>query len=96
MKKYQKFFVILALHCLFSGVGWGVVQVYQKGYNTTHQQSIQMADVNIHAQNAEVQILHYHLPFPLPSENSLFYYGVYLLTDTPLHNWMAFLTFLEI
>ena len=96
MKKFRKILVLLALHCLLSGVGYGAVQVYQKGYNMTHQKSVQMADVKIKDKNAEVQILHYHLPFSLPSDESLFYYSAYLLTDIPVHNWIAFLTFLEI
>ncbi len=93
--KYRRFFIGIILHILLSSVLFGAVIVYQKSYNTTHLEPIQMADVTLQETHADIQILHYHFPFQLPAENSFFYYVTYLLTDTPFHEWTAIFDFIK-
>ena len=93
--KYRKFFIGLTLHVLLSGILFSAAIVYQKGYNTTHRETVRMANITLQEQSADVQILHYHLPFSVPSDNSILYYAAYLLTDTPLHEWTAISDFIK-
>mgnify|MGYP007102072709 CR=1 FL=1 len=72
MKKFRKFFAFLLIHCLFSGVLFSGAYVYQKSYNQTNREPIRMAGVVMQNQQTEIQILHYHLPMPVPAETSLF------------------------
>jgi len=95
LQKFRRFLTCLLIHSIFSAVLFGMVCVYQKSYNTMHRDAIRMAGVVLQEQNAEIQILHYHLPIALPSEQSPFWYGAYLLTDMPLHYWSAVLKFTE-
>ena len=95
MQKIRKFLACLLIHSIFSSVLFGMACVYQKSYNTMHRESICMAGVVMQEQNAEIQILHYHFPLPVPSEQNLFWYGAYLLTDAPLHGWTAVLQFMK-
>ncbi|MBR0485570.1 MAG: hypothetical protein IJJ69_12495 [Oscillospiraceae bacterium] len=95
MQKIRKILTVLLIHCLFSAVLLGMVSVYQKSYNTMHRESVQMAGVIVQEQNAEIQILHYRMPIVLPSEQNFFWYGAYLLTDTPLHCWAWILEFIK-
>jgi len=95
MKKFKKFLTGLLLHTLLSFVIFNMLLVYQKGYNTTHQEKIRMAGISLQEDNAEIQILHYHLPVLIPPENSLFWYGAYLLTDQPFHVYLSILEFIE-
>ena len=95
MKKYQKFLSGLMMHCVLSGVLWGVVNVYQKGYNTMHQEQIQMASVTLQDGKAEIQVLHQKWPVLLPKEDYMLYYYLYLTTDTGLHYWMYLTDFIK-
>jgi len=85
----------LILHILVSSMLFCTALVYQRGYNTTHQKKIRMADISVQEQNAEIQILHYHLPVRIPAENSLFWYGAYLVTDAPVQMYLSVLKFIK-
>lgn len=93
--KYRKFLIGLILHILLSGILFSAALVYQKGYNTTHRDAVRMAGVTLQEQTADIQILHYHLPISVPSDNHMLYYAAYLLTDTPFHEWTALLEFIK-
>ncbi len=95
MKKSRRFFTFLLIHCLFSSVMFSAAYVYQKSYNHVNREQIRMASVTVQKQQAEIQILHCHLPVSVPEENNLFWYGAYLLTDSACHNWMAILEFIK-
>lgn len=95
MQKIRKFLTGLLIHSIFSAVLFGMALVYQKSYNIMHREAVCMAGVVMQGQNAEIQILHYHLPFTLPSEQNPVWYGAYLLTDIPLHCWSAVCEFIK-
>ncbi|MBR1529323.1 MAG: hypothetical protein IJ642_08495 [Oscillospiraceae bacterium] len=95
MKKIKKILTGLILHTLLSLVIFNLLLVYQRGYNTTHQEKIRMAGISLQEDGAEIQILHYQLPVILPAENSPFWYQAYLLTDTPFHVCLSVLEFIK-
>ncbi len=82
--------LFLALHLIVSGVLWGCLLVYQRGYNTMHREGIAVASVKASAHRTRVQILEesYSFPSAWVSEESPVYFGAYVLAGEALHFWM--------
>lgn len=91
MKQKLRFAILLcSLHLIASGVLWGCLLVYQRGYNTMHREEIAVASVRTSEQYTHVQILEESYSFPSAwlSEESPLYFAAYALTGEPLHFWM--------
>jgi hypothetical protein len=82
-RKLRNIFLFLLLHSLVSGVIWGLLTVYQRGYNTTHREYLKMASVTVRDSLAEVQLMEseYVVSIAYFSEESMLYYGIYVLSD---------------
>ncbi len=82
--------LFLILHMVISGVLWGCLLVYQRGYNTLHREGIAVASVRAAQDRTHVQILEgsYSFPSAWMAEESPVYFGAYLLADEALHFWM--------
>ncbi len=95
MQTMKKILTGILLHSIISSVLCGLVLVYQRSYNTMHQNAICAASVVVQEQKAEIQILHYHLPILFPEESSLLYYAAWLMTDAPFRSWTAMYQFIK-
>ncbi len=91
----KKIISVLLIHGILSSALWGMLYVYQKGYNTLHHDPVQMASVTLHETQAEIRIFHQNWFFQIPKENRLFSESVYLLTDLPEHSWLCILDFMK-
>jgi len=90
-RKLHHFCLLLALHCVVSFVILGGVRVWQKGYNRTHQEQLQMVNVAVHDQQAEIKILGRNMALSLEwlNENSMLYYGLYAVSDEFIRSWIV-------
>ena len=89
-RKLHHFCLGLVIHCVLSFAVLGGVRVWQKGYNKTHHEQLQMANVSIHNQQAEIRILGRSMAFSLElfNENSMLYYGMYAVSDGFVRSWV--------
>lgn len=83
---------ILFVHLVVSSAGFGMLRVYQQGYNTMHREPVAMASISIQGERAEIQVLHSHCVFMLPSEDNPLYYAAYVLIDPCLKSWLYLLS----
>ena len=79
--KYQKIMGGIALHLVVSSAALGCIRVYQQGYNTTHHEQLQMASLVVGEEQTQLQILGKTCTIPMLSQDSMFYYAAYFLTD---------------
>lgn len=88
-RKLHHFCLLLAVHCIVSFAVLGAVRVWQMGYNKTHHEQLQMANVAIHDEQAEIKILGRSMVLSLEQfdEDSMLYYGVYAVSDGFMRSW---------
>lgn len=89
-RKLHKFCMLLVIHCVFSFAVLGGVRVWQKGYNKTHREQLQMASVAVNDEQAEISILGRSMVLSLEgfNENSMLYYGLYAVSDGFVRSWL--------
>lgn len=82
--------ICLTLHLVVSGVIWGGLCVYQRGYNTMHREQLAVASVTVTQERAELQVLQGRCALPVQwfSEDSPLYYAAYVLAGEPLQFWL--------
>lgn len=96
-KRIRTVLRVVSLHLIVSGVALGGIRVYQQGYNTMHQEQLQMASLTLQPEHAQLQFLEYSCAVPLAilQEDSLLYYAAYVMTDQFLQSWTYILSFIN-
>ncbi len=79
----------LTIHLIVSGVIWGCLVVYQRGYNTLHTEEIPAASISRTADRMHIQLLEESCSFPSAwiEEESALYFAVYAAAPEPLRFW---------
>ncbi len=77
------------IHLIISGVIWGCLLVYQRGYNTLHTEEIPAASIRQTAERTHIQLLEESCSFPSAwiGEESVLYFALYAAAPEPLRFW---------
>jgi len=91
MKKKLRFAgLFLVVHLLVSGVLWGSLLVYQRGYNTMHREQIAVASVITGGDATNLQVLEHSCTIPASwlAKDSALYYAAFAVCSEPVRLWM--------